>query len=309
MTYWMHRCWYEGGFDILDQEHRLTIGFADCAKDEAMVEAIRKKDGKAFDAEYESVYGGEIKRASWSLWYFTVEMSIGDTVVVPRAGGFTICRIISDWQLSSRRDELDIGFERSVEILADMCAPREDYASTALLARMKYRGTNLRCDDLEADIDDALQRFKENKPFALANSLAEHCHKMLEDFGSPKQFEDLIANYFRRLGGDCDFAPNSIDGNKHGDCDISATFPALKLTISVQAKKHWGQTDDWAVTQITDYDANIQKDSDWSYVQWVISFADEFTEEAKNKATESGVILINGKEFCRMLIASGLDEN
>ena len=85
----------------------------------------------------------------------------------------------------------------------------------------------------------------------------------------------------------------------------------LHLTISVQAKKHWGQTGDWAVQQITDYAENRKKsdnaDTNWSYINWVVSFAEEFTESAVLKAQENGIVLINGRDFCKMLIAAGLD--
>ena len=48
-------------------------------------------------------------------------------------------------------------------------------------------------------------------------------------------------------------------------------------------------------------------DANWTYVNWVVSFAEEFTKSAALKAQENGVVLINGRDFCKMLIATGLD--
>lgn len=73
LNYWLHRCAYEGGHEILDAEHRLTIGFSKCAKDHDMVDSILRRDGQAFDANYERVYGGGIWKARYSLWYLPVK--------------------------------------------------------------------------------------------------------------------------------------------------------------------------------------------------------------------------------------------
>ena len=42
-------------------------------------------------------------------------------------------------------------------------------------------------------------------------------------------------------------------------------------------------------------------------INWVVSFAEEFTESAVPQAQENGIVLINGRDFCKMLIAAGLD--
>ena len=63
--------------------------------------------------------------------------------------------------------------------------------------------------------------------------------------------------------------------------------------------------------QISDYSKNRKKsdnaDVNWSYVNWVVSFAEEFTEAAIQKAQMNGVVLINGKDICKMLIAAGFE--
>ena len=310
MNYWIHRCAYEGGHEILDTEHRLTVGFSDCAKDAAMVAAVQNDDGKAFDEIYKKVYGGDIWRARWSLWYFTCEMKEGDVVVVPRDGGFTICRLAGKPILSERRNDRDIGWEWAIDLIAEMCAPRESYATTALLSRMKCRQTTLNVGDLADDIETAIRCFRDKKPFSLFDDLSESCHSILDRIGSPDHFERLILDYFTRLGAKAEILPKNTS-DKVGDCDVSAVFPALRLTISVQAKKHWGVTGDWAVAQIAEYARDRRErenddDPNWTYANWVVSFAGDFTTTAREMARKEGVVLIDGNEFCRMLVANGL---
>lgn len=306
-NYWLHRCAYEGGHEILDAEHRLTIGFSDCAKDQGMVDSINSRSGQAFDENYKRVYGGDIWRARYSLWYFTCEMAAGDIIVVPRSGGFTICRLKDACVPSQRRNEADIGWEWPVEILADMCTPRDAYASTGLLSRMKCRQTTLNIGNLAEDVDLALMRFQNKNPFTLFGELAEKCHEALQKSGAPDHFESLVLDYLTRQGAEAQILSKNYSDKGEGDCDVSAVFRPLRLTISVQCKKHVGETNEFAVQQIVDY-ANRFKDSDdnWTYVNWVVSFADDFTKKAKDLAAENGVILINGQEFCKMLIANGI---
>ena len=308
IKYWIHRCAYMGGHEILDNEHCLTIGFSDCANSSEMVAAVEKHDGDAFDKIYETVYGGDIRRARWSLWYFTCEMESGDIVVVPREGGFSVCKLKGTPLLSSRRNDADIGWEWEVETIIQYCAPREAYATTSLLSRMKCRQTTININGLKEDVEAALQRYTEERPFSLPTELAAKCHELLDSNGSPDHFERLLLNYFERLGAKAEILPKNY-GGKVGDCDVSAVFPALKLTLSVQAKKHWGKTDEYAIKQIAEYaktNRDTTDDPNWAYVSWVVSFADDFTEKAKEQAKAEGVILINGKDFCEMIVANGI---
>ena len=137
-NYWLHRCErHENGLEILDREKRLTIGFAKCAKDTEMVSVIQRKDEPSFDPLYRKIYGGEIWRSRYNLWHFTYNMTAGDIVVVPRAGGFSICQLKNGPLVSSRRTQCDIGFEWEVECLTEVLSPRESYAPAGLLSRMK----------------------------------------------------------------------------------------------------------------------------------------------------------------------------
>lgn len=318
MSYWMHRVEKHcNGLDTLFREKKLTIGFAGCANNDSFFTAFLKSQtdeqygngeyGREFDKLYWKIYKGKIWRMRWSLWYFIHDMSEGDIVVVPYYGGFCICKLKGKVVRSERRTEMDIGWEWKVDILAKECAPRKDYASTSLLSRMKCQQTTLCLDALKDDVELALTKFRDHNPYCFEDELAKKCHEILDKFGTPDEFERLVKNYFVRLGGQADVLSKNYSG-KVGDCDVSALFPALRLNILVQCKKHWGKTNEWSVKQITDY-ANAETESEgWSYVKWVVSFADDFTDVAKELAKKEGVILISGNEFCRMLVTSGVGE-
>lgn len=317
MAYWLHRVEKHcNGLQILFKESRLTIGFSDCANDPAFWNAFEKaqadevyrdgKYGKDFDNLYWDVYH-DIWRQRWDLWYFIHDMTADDIVVVPYTGGFCICKLKGRVIRSERRNDVDIGWEWDVEILAKKCAPRESYAPRDLLSRMKCRQTTLCLDGIASDVELAMARVKDKKPYRFEDELAQRCHDLLDKFGSPDEFERLVKNYFVRLGGQADILSKNYHG-KVGDCDVSVVFPALRLNILVQCKKHWGKTNEWAVQQINEY-ANAETATEgWSYERWVVSFADDFTDAAKKLAVKDGVILISGKEFCKMLVSAGVGQ-
>ena len=100
----------------------------------------------------------------------------------------------------------------------------------------------------------------------------------------------------------------------YADADIVAFFDNIKVAILIQAKHHKGETNGWAVEQIDNYkkqleDPNYELDIDadnYTYIPWVISTCEDFSDEAKNKAKDSKIRLINGKEFAKMILEQGL---
>ena len=75
----------------------------------------------------------------------------------------------------------------------------------------------------------------------------------------------------------------------------------------VQAKRHEDTTSDWAVEQITAYKDNNKPSDDYSTIMWVISTCDKFSEDAIKKAKDNGVRLIDGREFTKLILESGLN--
>ena len=305
-NYWLHRVSHENGQTILKGEHRLTIGFSDVAASKAALQAMQEKNYSAFCAAYTAVYGGEIERCKNALWRFVVEMKVNDIVVVPFQYGFYICKVAGE-AIVCRRENRDLGWERVVEILAE-CSPRASYANSGLQSRMKCQQTNLNIMDLAQDVDEALDRKRNNTPVDIVGNMSKVLRKELEEHCRPERFEGFVAEYFRSLGAQATILSKNYP-DKQGDCDVEAVFPDLCLTICVQCKKHTGTTDDWAVRQISDYaDKRNEKgvEDNWTYAYWVVSLADKFSEKACRLAHEKKVTLINGDDFCRMRLSVGL---
>jgi predicted Mrr-cat superfamily restriction endonuclease len=305
-NYWLHRVTYENGQAILKNEHRLTIGFSGVAASQAACKAMAEKNYGAFCTAYTAVYKGEIERCKNGLWRFVVEMRIDDIVVVPFPYGFFICKVMGE-AVVCNRGKLDLGWERDVEILAT-CSPRERYANSGLLSRMKCQQTNLNIIDLAQDVDEALDRKRNNTPIDIVGNMSRKLHEELDEHCRPERFEDFVASYFELLGAQATVMSKNYS-DKQGDCDVEAVFAALRLTICVQCKKHVDTTDDWAVRQILDYAVQRNEkgeEDNWTYAYWVVSLADKFSDDACRLAHENNVTLVNGDDFCRMLLSVGL---
>lgn len=189
--------------------------------------------------------------------------------------------------------------------------PRE-YTDSDLQSRMKVQMTNIEIDDLKKAVDDAMAS---GGPLNLCMEIQEGTKKAalnairkLND----RQFEKLVAWYFDKRGADSTVLPK-WNGNKKDkeDADVKAEFSDLQITIFVQAKAHKGTTHSWAVEQIMRYkeivsDAPKEVD-DMTNVYWVISAADQFDDEAVDLAQKNHIRLINGSEFARMIINTGID--
>ena len=127
---------------------------------------------------------------------------------------------------------------------------------------------------------------------------------------NPDQFERLIKTHLEAQGATA-YIPAKNERDKEGDADIVATFDALKVIVYVQAKRHDGQTNKWPVTQVREY-AGSQDDrgTDDGYTRllWVISTAERFSAECVDAAHHDNVRLINGEEFAKMLLDSGIEQ-
>lgn len=132
------------------------------------------------------------------------------------------------------------------------------------------------------------------------------------------KFEDIIGelfikngyiltdnNWYDREGGDVDlvfecFNRNTLMYNIYEICDVKMPH------IYVQAKKKTGQDtgDIVGVDQLVKMEARIPEKN---AILMVINLTDEFSEEAKAKADEKGIILINGSTFASLLVRYGIE--
>ncbi len=325
-------------------EGYVSIGFSAFLKNPEFLNKMNDQsfDGKwqLFEDENIKIWGDTLYRTRYNLWRFLCEFKLKDWIVIPSWKTFYVYEIIGeaipagkveiddlkDWNgnkvisyvangdyLSYEDGRIiDIGFVRRVKKIAGPIN-RELFAENALLSRMKIRQTNANITDLANEINMAVNRSYENKPIKIYFETVDRMSEVLDDsikrIISNDQFEKLVKFYFERIGADDVVIPSKQSGEGEADSDVIATFEKLKLIIYVQVKHHTGTTNQKAVDQISGYinqKANDADISDYSSIAWVISSAEDFSEEAKMKANSEKIRLINGVEFRRMLIDAGI---
>ncbi len=343
-NYWLHRIshYKEVSYPLLAKGY-LTIGFSDFLLNESFLVAMKQKTENRwaiFEQENRQIWGSKLRRTRKNLWRFLCEFEIGDWVLVPSWGTFSIYEIIGepiaagcvvlegvkDWngneviaggnggRYLKYKDgaNIDLGFALNVKKI-ESGIPRVGYADSDLLKRMKLQQTNANIKDLADEICHAVERYKNNNPIDIysetINSLSEKLKEIINKKVSDDQFEKLIKFYFVRIGADDVVIPSKRSGRGEADGDVIATFEDIKLKIYVQAKHHTGTTNDKAVNQVSKYVKQKEyetEDDEYTSIAWAITSADEFTDEAISIAKDRSVRLINGVEFRKMLIDAGI---
>ena len=341
MNYYLHRISHhkEWSYPLLEHRNLLSIGWSDFgAKPEFVSEHQGDWSRVADTVEHEFCK----VRSRFGLQRF-LEMEQGDRVVVPTWGAFHVYEIADDerlvptdiedelkglrnWQgnsavirerymktLGEKDPSVDLGFFRRVKQV-ELGISREEYADATLTSRMKVRQANVQITELSESIEDSIRRHQNQQPINLRRQVLDKCESAVRDtildVQNPDQFEKLIARYFECLGANAEIPAKNEPGKK-GDADIIATFESLKLIVYVQAKRHDdGETDEFAVEQIkqyADYKKNSGSDEEFTQLTWVVSTAEKFSATCQNDARKSGVRLIDGKEFARMLLDTGIE--
>lgn len=126
-----------------------------------------------------------------------------------------------------------------------------------------------------------------------AISFEKICEKILKDNG----YEIKKRKVYDKNGGDIDL---ECVRNRN---DISP-FESGEVKLFVQIKKHEGETDEYAVNQVSKFmDKNPEADG------CVMTLADKFSDNAIKEANAKNISLLNGKEICEMLLRSLLHIN
>ncbi len=337
--YYLHRISHEGNVSYsLLKNSILTLGWSMFA-DSGILDAAREEGYPNFNPIAQSL-GQESNRSRWSMWYFA-KIDVGDKIVVPLYGGlFSVYEVVNIAQSISALEEecpeiygawdghkmvwknhriydevsdeqIDLGFFIKVKpIVSDV--PR-NYVTGKLVSRMKIQTTSADITDIGDHVEKAITVGKTGKPVSLyeqsIETLAKDLKKQIIGILDDIRFEKLIKWYVKKMGAEYSKIPAKNEpGKKDGaDADIIAEFKSLKHIIYIQAKHHEGETSDWAVHQIKEYfSQKSEGDPDYSYARWVISTCDSYSEAAEKAAKEYNVRLIDGEEFARMLVDSGL---
>ena len=339
MRYWLHRISHhaEISYPLIDK-NILSIGFSDFAN-QGFIDKVLEKDTwqKRWNVLNDEVklQWGRTPRTRHNLWRFIEGFKKGDWIIVPSSGVFSIYELesempspisdlaieeLKDWHgnsininnglLSRDSKTIDIGFFWKVKPIA-LKISRRKYADSALTARMKYRMTNANISDLTESIKVALDSYNEKKPINIHSTIIDNtCDVVLSSIKkelNPDKFEKLISLYFQEIGATNVFIPAKNEHGKEGDADIVSVFEKQKLIIYIQAKYQSGKTNDWGVHQILDYKINKESiDDGYNKIAWVVTTANQFSEEAERVANENGIQLINGLEFSKMLLDAGI---
>lgn len=333
MNIWLHRISHlaEASYPLIEKGF-LTIGYVDfCYPD--FLEKTKSRDWAYFEKAFTDQWG-ENPRTRHNLWRFIADMQVGDTVLVPSWGTFSIYRIESEATLISQVDaqglpvwnneslvvkengvhigerHLDLGFFRKVALVAKDIS-RYDYVDAALTSRMKIRTTNANITDLTNSVQKAIEAFQNNRPINLHSQILtasrDELLKLIQNELTPDKFEALIVWYFKQLGASEAYITAKNAAGKQGDADIVAVFEALKTIYYVQAKHHKGVTSDWAAQQVKEYkDHQDRMDDGYSKIAWVVSTAKSFSVECVQLAKENGVGLFAGPDIARMILESGI---
>ena len=337
MNTWLHRI--TGGENALPLSSSLldnsfiSIGWTDFSTEENLKKI--RAGGKSFDEMFIDE-GWGLPRNRWNLWRFVVAMAPGDIVVVPQPYSFSVYKIedeivysnesmdanlLVDWNgdrvtigedgyLHNKDGKyIDLGFYRRVKLI-EKDIPRSEYADQNLYSRMKIRQTNAQINDILGSVTNAIESFRNKKPLNLKASIQDSASTIVLEkiraIQNDNKFEALVQWYLESIGGKVQTPAKNESPTEAGDADKVATFDKLGVAIMVQVKKHSGQTDSWAIEQINAYKKNHTFD-DYTTILWVISSCDSFSEEAEQLAQSSGVKLIDGIKFSKMILDAGLD--
>lgn len=327
-NYYLHRISYYENIDIAspllkDGNYLSIVGFENLYSDK-LYDIVAKKDIKAFHG-----YLKEKKsKSAPQLWRF-LNFKKDDLIIVPKPKKFSVYKIVGDKFVGNDDKELSetlaklklnnhkengkylLGYFWKVELVA-VNISRSKYADALLTRRMHFRGTNINCNKIKDSIDSAIKNFNENKPIDLFSDIVDSCGKdilkLIKEKLNPAKFEKLIELYFKQCGANDVYKPSKTD-NDEGDCDVEAVFEPIKTIIHVQAKFYDKVAGKWAIEQIDDFIEfidNKPEDDGYIHIGWVISTCDDFSDKAKELATQNNRLLINGETFAEMLIRSGI---
>ncbi|MGL6106688.1 restriction endonuclease [Romboutsia sp.] len=336
MNIWLHRISHcrDISYPLLENNY-LSIGFSDFCENKFLEKTING-DWAFFEKQFINKWG-EAKKTRHNLWRFINRFQKGDWVLVPSWGIFSIYEledkpmiinkkvltsklidkgfnIGEDGKIYENNNVRDIGFIWKVKPIA-INIPRKFIFDGALISRMKIRNTNADISDLSDIIKKIEDEWKNNELATfhsrIPDSIQSSVEKCIKENLDSIKLEQLVKWYLEKIGADDVYIPAKNEANKENgaDADVIATFEAIKVIIYVQVKHHSGITSQWAVDQISEYKNQKENmDDEYTYIPWVVTTAEKFSEEAIEKAKEYQVRLIDKTEFSKMLIDTGFAE-
>ena len=344
-NYYVFRINYEDHFKLIRRElvndHLLRQGWGTYGMAlDSSYEAFKA----GWQAEWGKNLPDETMRARYNNLLIMREIEPGDYMIVPKVSVAedSVCRsfVIAKCKKKYRFDVLsaaeDFGHIIEVEDVFSCGYDKNLHAQNIKSKFIAYQSplNRVRNESFKESVDELVRLHTEQPEefekdstdlismisratFSARNQYLEQIKYALQKIDNHK-FEDIIGelfikngytltdnNWYDREGGDVDlvfecFNRNTLMYNIYEICDVKMPH------IYVQAKKKTGQDtgDIVGVDQLVKMEARIPEKN---AILMVINLTDEFSEEAKAKADEKGIILINGLTFASLLVRYGIE--
>ena len=283
-------------------------------------------------------------RARYNNLSIMLEIEPGDYIIIPKLStkedykcrSFAIAKCKSKYRFEVLDKSKDFGHIIEVEDvfscgydknILSQCIKSKFIAYQSPINRVKNQSFidavnelvhlhNEKPDEFEKDSIDLISMISHATEQARSDYL-EQIKKSLQNLDNHK-FEDVICelfekngyvhtgnNWYDKEGGDVDlifecYNKNTLMYNIFDICEVKMPH------IYVQAKKKIGKDygDEVGVDQLVKMEEHIPEKN---AILIVINLTDEFSEGAKNKAEENGIILINGVTFASLLVRYGIE--
>ena len=308
-----------GGVDhveeALEKDH-LIIGWA-YAKgllDDALVwdefrEIVRKK----YYAKDDNLR--KVGNAAGHLWRFIREMEKDDLVVVPYGSEFYVGRVTGHAFYDASKVDDDSAYRRPVEWLNGKKPIPRKYAKSALVSRMRIRGTCADASDLVEQIKECVDIAKSGDTPSFENDLGgKLVEKTLNELRSGRMeergFEKLIETVLGGLGA---AKTRIVPRIEDVGIDIYATFLVAGIfqqEVGVQAK-HFQPDPPVSAKVVDELIRGIEGGGVQVTLGMVITsgtFSDGAIARAEEYGDEKGVPieLVDGEQFAKLIVEYGL---
>ena len=254
--------------------------------------------------------------AGGHMWRFIRDMKIGDLVVVPHGSEFYVGEVEGPAFYDENKVDEDSAYRRPVRWLNEKRPIPRAVAKSALLSRMKTRGTSADATDLVKEIEDCLDRADPAaKPSFTTDLQSRLVEGTLDELRSGRMesygFEKLIETVLRALGAvDTKIVPRSKDKG----IDIYATFlvaGAFRQVVGVQAK-HFQPKPPVGADVVAQLIRGIKEDSEQVTLGMVVTsgtFSPAAEAEAKRYEDDGGIPieLVDGEQFAGLIVEHGLN--
>lgn len=248
-----------------------------------------------------------------NMWRFVRQMDVEDLVVVPSSGKFYLAKITGKARYDEIGAEVDMAHRRSVKWLNNGKSFPRKIARAALQSRMKARQACVNATDLLPEIEEVLEAAKNDEELSLSTDLRKKMvDNVINELRSgrinPREFEDLIAEILRSLGGrDVRVIGRKVDIGVDVIGDFSlASFFTFKLGVQCKHYKPKPPVPYDALAQLVE-----GLEGEDASVGWLVTtgtIPDEVEKRKREFEEERGLMLelVDGEQLAAFIVEGGL---